>query len=122
MNWRLRCIGLVVGLVLLGLATPAQAFTMVEDQFDVGVSTIPSTKPPITNAYFFRAYTDVGGGTAGQIIRIPNIDWGDNNSLIGLLLPAVQKAGEGATIVGFCDGSVLVGMADGSVTPIVGNA
>lgn len=122
MNSRSRCIGLIVGLVLLALATPSQAFTLIEDQFDVGVSTIPSTNPPITNAYFFRAYTDLGGGTAGQVIAIQPLNWGTNTNLTGLLLPAVQSAREAATVVGFCDGSVLVGMADGSVTPIVGNA
>ncbi|MFI5379249.1 MAG: PEP-CTERM sorting domain-containing protein [Tepidisphaerales bacterium] len=122
MNWPLRRTALVVGLVLLAMAMPAQAFTLIEDQFNVDVSPITSTKPQISDAYFFRGYTDLGGATQGQLIAIRNLDWGADNSLTGLLLPAVQKVREAAGVVGFCDGSVLIGMADGSVMPIIGNA
>ena len=122
MSRHFRRTGFFVAILLLALVAPVKAFVLVEDQFDVTVSPIASSKPAITNAYFFRGYTDPSGASAGQIIAIRDLSWGTDNSLIGLLLPAVQKTHEAASVVGFCDGSVLVGMADGSVRPIVGNA
>ena len=49
-----RWILVVFALICLSWARPAGAFTLIEDQFNLTVSTAPSANPAITDVYFFR--------------------------------------------------------------------
>ena len=120
---RARWILMVFALVSLTWARPAGAFTLIEDHFDLTISTAPSANPPISDVYFFRGYLDTNGAPTGELTNVSNLARGTGGIQIAALLPAVQSPPQEAySLIGFCDGSVMVAMGDGSAANTIGNA
>ena len=118
-----RWILMVLVVVCLSWVKPAGAFTLIEDTFNLTVSTAPSANPPITDVFFFRGYLDTNGAPTGQLTSVPDLARGTQGIQISALLPAVQSPPQEAySLIGFCDGSVLVAMGDGSAANTIGNA